>query len=96
MDLVRGQERARGTLLLPAPIALLLVPELEEQGIRVFTVAAEAIDSDAQVLQLCLLLGLLLRALFALLDKAGPTTYMSKSIAAKRRLAARTQAVSQI
>ena len=43
--------------------------ELEQQVLRVVTLAAEAIDSDAQVSQLCLLLGLLLRALFALLDR---------------------------
>ena len=43
--------------------------ELEQQVLRVFTVAAEAIDFDAQVLQLCFLLGLLSRALFALLDR---------------------------
>ena len=54
---------AQGTLL-PALVALLLVPELEEQVLRVFTLLAEAIDLHAQVLQLCLLLGLGLRALF--------------------------------
>ena len=35
----------------------------------VFTLAAEAVDLHAQVLQLRLVLGLLLRALFALLDR---------------------------
>ena len=47
--------RARGTLLLPAPVALLLVLELEQQVLRVFTLAAEAIDSDAQVLQMTII-----------------------------------------
>ena len=51
------------------PVALLLVRELEQQVLRVFTLAAEAIDLDAELLQLCLLLGLLLRALFALLGR---------------------------
>ena len=56
-------------MLFPAPVDLLLGLELLEQVLRVFTLAAEAIDFHAQVLQLCPLLGLLLRALFALLDR---------------------------
>ena len=56
-------------MLFPAPADLLLGLELLEQVLRVFTLAAEAIDFHALVLQLCPLLGLLLRALFALLDR---------------------------
>ena len=56
-------------MLFPAPVDLLLGLELLEQVLCVFTLAAEAIDFHAQVLQLCFLLGLLLRALFALLDR---------------------------
>ena len=36
-------------MLFPAPVDLLLVVELEQQVLRVFTLAAETIDSDAQV-----------------------------------------------
>ena len=55
--------------LLPALVAFLLVPELAEQALRVFTLPVAAIDFHAQVLQHCLLLGLLLRALFELPDR---------------------------
>ena len=58
-------------MLFPAPVDLLFLPELLEQVLRVFTLAAEAIDFHALVLQLCPLLGLLLRALFALLSGHG-------------------------
>ena len=57
--------------LLPAFAPLLLVPELEEQVLRAYTVPTKAIDAHAQALQLCLLLGLLLRAFLALLDRFG-------------------------
>ena len=68
-DRITGQVRARWAMLFPASVLLLLGLEQLLELLRVFTLSAEATDFHAQVLQLCLLLGLLLRALFALLDR---------------------------
>ena len=46
-DLIGCQVRAWWILLLPTPVALLLLLEIEQQLVRVFILAAGAIDADA-------------------------------------------------